>query len=311
MTNANEILERILLNMKYDSIKTLSENKKTIFEEAEVDDGWIETYDIIGRPLRFKGRQITTVNEIKNNFSTNPEVISKSEIGTANRFMADAVLGMSNIIMPNERFWNEYMPKFKEFLNSTNVYAPFHVAAKDKSGSEKNYYLTFYCQTWNRIAKSKYWNPDKKKYTYTPELVRSSDFDYTYECNKNNLFSLGYYGPGTNVDPRWLNTYDKHLPKQVVKPKPVVKPKKTMTVDEQKQWCSDHGKVWDDETNTCIGEYINIFADSADFERKGEEILKSKVGGGETKGDGSISGEKDGEKDGKIDGKFRITLSGG
>lgn len=35
MTNANEILERILLNMKYDSKKTLSENNKTLYQKID------------------------------------------------------------------------------------------------------------------------------------------------------------------------------------------------------------------------------------------------------------------------------------
>jgi len=63
MNNTDDILKKILLNMRYDASKTLKENKEIIFEDLNKlnQNSKTKSVDVFSRPISFNGKVIKTV----------------------------------------------------------------------------------------------------------------------------------------------------------------------------------------------------------------------------------------------------------
>jgi len=132
MSNLDKILKKVLLNMNYDSKKTLSENKKLLINET--NEEWTNSYNIWNKPISFKGRQIKTVNQSLQSLVPALDVGSKTLL---------KLTGGDEYSI--EKYGKESVKRDmdytkKELLTFINGNAPFHVAYNNK-----NYYLQISC----------------------------------------------------------------------------------------------------------------------------------------------------------------------
>ena len=65
MNNAEDILKKILLNMRYDASKTLKENREIIFEDS--NKSWV---DVNNNPISFNGTVLKTAKTQLKDFET-------------------------------------------------------------------------------------------------------------------------------------------------------------------------------------------------------------------------------------------------
>lgn len=188
MKNENDILKKILLHMKYDSKKTLSENKKIISEESTTSKP-TSTVNIFGKQITFNGEVRTTVDQELNYISfgssdgsmepkTGPDLVRRICERATNTFS-------SNDYKLNECIKTTF-PKLKSLINQK---APFRI----KSG-DKLYYLIFECgyfpeeaittdpKTGKRVVYS--WDSHKYKNTKCESgFIRGGNY-YDYENEK-------------------------------------------------------------------------------------------------------------------------------
>jgi len=81
MNNAEDILKKILLNMRYDASKTLKENREIIFEDS--NKSWV---DVNNNPISFNGTVLKTAKAQLKDFETDYNV-------TGNKIAKDIRIG--------------------------------------------------------------------------------------------------------------------------------------------------------------------------------------------------------------------------
>ena len=81
MNNAEDILKKILLNMRYDASKTLKENREIIFEDS--NKSWV---DVNNNPISFNGTVLKTAKTQLKDFETDYNV-------TGNKIAKDIRIG--------------------------------------------------------------------------------------------------------------------------------------------------------------------------------------------------------------------------
>jgi len=81
MNNAEDILKKILLNMRYDASKTLKENREIIFEDS--NKSWV---DVNNNPISFNGKVLKTAKTQLKDFKTDYNV-------TGNKIAKDIRIG--------------------------------------------------------------------------------------------------------------------------------------------------------------------------------------------------------------------------
>jgi hypothetical protein len=250
MKEKDLILERILLNMKYDSRKTLSENKQILLEENQTYAGWTETYDLLGKPLRFKGTVISTVNQELKTFTTGLGTIRGSNYQNLSGTLLRAL--ETNCYQWSEMGENEKtaMKDAFNFIKTLNVNAPYNIAFENV-----NYRLFFYCRKYVGTVTTRYSN-GKQVRVAKPAALQTCDDWVPDECSRNTISSLGYY---SQVKGKFLETFDTHLAKPTEPKKDLSGLKKYN--DERKKKCIDGGNEWDEKTKKCKG-VTNL----ADFE---------------------------------------------
>jgi len=238
MNNKSLLLEKILLNMKYDSKKTSSENRKIILEQDRGGDGVLDkndycpdvpgkkelngcqpltkTFDIKGSPLYFYGEVKQTFGDALTKVFLNendPNATVKYYYGSHSRTLGHILYGMcraslSKYARSNENtyFQNEEITNCisdsKKNLSSLNKAAPFLVS----QGPKNLFYLSFYCG---------YWGPERQGWG-------RDGWQTIYEdgCNTNNIIGeRGYINYSTD---KWLpvRTYIKQQQPKKQTPKP-------------------------------------------------------------------------------------------
>jgi hypothetical protein len=159
LKNLNDSIKKILLNIKYDSKKNLSENKKDIFFESE--ESFTNSYDINNKPIAFKGIVVSTVkNSLVFQYppTSNGEkhLLYLSGLNDLNMSEREKTQyfsplpGMKNDVFDvsysnGKKNWELYVKNWvtdvqKDLFSWINVNAPYII----KSGG-KDYYLNLQC----------------------------------------------------------------------------------------------------------------------------------------------------------------------
>jgi hypothetical protein len=146
MINENEILKKILLHMRYDSSRTLSENKKFITEENTVSKQ-TTTVNIFGKQITFNGEVRTTVAQelSSGGFGSSEESVRpKSGPALVRKLCQSATQSYSTNDYKLSNCIKQLYPKLKTIINQK---APFRI----KDG-ENLYNLSFSCGEWPESA---------------------------------------------------------------------------------------------------------------------------------------------------------------
>lgn len=98
-------------------------------------------------------------------------------------------------------------------------------------------------------------------------------FNYYYDNPNFNSF-LNYEHPLKPLKPELVkNQQQKPIVKKVEQK--VEKPK--LTLDQQKKWCQEHGKVWSDEVNACVGKEITLDSSKMEIQTKDDKDDKDDI----------------------------------
>jgi hypothetical protein len=282
MKNKDLLLERILLNMKYDSKKTLSENKILLNESDP--------------KITFVGPHPQTPSTMVK-WTTNGKILSKvsQKIDFLKTEYVDKnVRGVPPIDFLNGKKHLHYddgkQLKNWKYNSLENCIKERFAGGKGKVKSWDYACLQKRTETINELESQRF-NRCLNTITSNQSLM---NMPFTIEQSGQKTDNLGEsangdyqilfflegenctYG-GFNYFLRfdWSDTslnWDyplKPLRAEFIKkqePKPVVKkveqkvetPK--LTLDQQKKWCVEHGNVWSNETNSCVGPEITIKA---------------------------------------------------
>jgi len=216
MKNTNEILERILLNMKYDSKKTLCENKESLIKKKLIYDIVTETTT---DPPRKKVPKITvgpltriwTLRDQKLQF---PEELKNAKITTTKDYNGKTIKFYGNV----NKTVGEYLQKYLDILNQ-NKYA-YRGTQETRLVPKGDYYDLPGANNpkwkahpgYNKTDKSQipmkgYWKRVRRGFSYTDDFLgkmakRCKDF---YQSNwwKN----YGYGKKNENMNFKYTTDY--------------------------------------------------------------------------------------------------------
>jgi len=270
MKNPELILERILLNMKYDSRKTLLENKETINVNTEV-----QTYNINRKPLRFYGEVRTTIKQEMNAYYSNPKVLNSEDYYKPKNLSQL----LYNVCTDCRRPYLEEDIKLcmegnYKYISGLNTNAPFRI----KRG-EDFYYLWFQCRQYS---------PSGPR-TTTQDL-RHPCKDYIHgACSETGFDDLVYWNWELNKKLETLDT---------VKTKDLTGLEKYNK--EQKEKCVQGGNQWNEKTKKCEGTQ-NL----TDFDIVATKPNKN---GGDTKKSTNVIPSKDNNQDPNKDSNMMFDL---
>jgi hypothetical protein len=190
MNNNEDILKKILLHMKYDSKKTLSEN------ELDISNPYVKTVDIFGQPLAFYGKVVSVLaQELASSQYTSSKLnklietmcISVTGGHTSNGGEYDTLL-------------RNCVDKNLSFMKELNTNAPHTII---KNGD--TYVLYFNCGEYS----------DYKDQNMQYKL-------YPMMCSKDNISNVGYWNDSKSM---WLTTVDLKKQQQIKSQKPITQKK--------------------------------------------------------------------------------------
>lgn len=292
MMESSEILKKILLHMKYDSKKTLSENKIILNEAGPT-------------PLTFNGPNPSNLSQTVK-YVTVGKILSKvsDNLSTLKEFeYKDNVMTLKH----KKHF---YYPNSDALIRNHESKLTNCISETYSNGRVKS---------WDPECRNKYFKTldalNQKRHTYCLSKIinnqallnmpfaiqvsgtkmdqygESSDGVYKIMFFLNGddctFGGLNYYHDSgyenflnTDYELKPLNIELIQKPKE--QPKPVVKkivqksetPK--LTLDQQKKWCADHGKVWDEDTNTCQFAEVTVKPNENKIKSKDGETINKK-----------------------------------
>ena len=220
--NQEQLLERILLNMKYDSRKTLLENKETINVNTET-----QTYDINRKPLRFYGEIRTTIKQEMNSYYSNPKALNNEDFRRPKN-LSQLLYNVCTTCGSNlEEDIKLCMAENYKYISGLNINAPFRIKRGDDF-----YYLWFQCRQYSPSS-----TPT------TIQTLRQPCKDYIHgPCSETGFDELVYWN--WELDKK-LETLD------TVKKKELTGLEKYNK--QRKEKCIQSGNQWNEKTKKCEG----------------------------------------------------------
>ena len=297
MNNKDLLLERILMNMKYDSKMTLSENKILLSEDGPT-------------PLTFDGPNPLNLSSIVK-WTTIGKILSKvsNNLSILKEFSYDGdimiIKGKKYLQYDEGAIVTRYKPSVTNCISET--------------------YSTGRAKSWDMACYKNYHanldNLEKQRHTFCLSKILNNqgllNMPFAIQVNGTKMDQYGeskdgiykiyfflngedctfggfnyYYDSGNDYN--YLNTDHALTPlkgQSASKPKEQPKPIKkivqknsteNLTQEQQKKWCADRGKVWSDEVNACIGKEITVKASEVQIKPKEKE--KESQGGVGPKG---------------------------
>jgi hypothetical protein len=300
MNNKDLLLERVLLNMKYDSKKTLYENKIILNEVGPT-------------PLTFNGPSTKNLTQTVK-YTTIGKILSKVSDNLSE--LKEVSYNGDIMIINGKKHLNYDNGKQLTYYNEHSLEQCIKERFAGGKGAVKSWdyaCLAKRTETLNALEKqrhtfclSKILNNQSLLNLPFAIQVTGTKTDQFGDSN-NGTYKILFLFTGEDCEYNGFNwyfdspnytflNYDYPLqplsvgliakPKE--QPKPVVKkveqkvgtPK--LTPEQQKKWCADRGKVWSDEVGACVGKEITL--DSSKMEIQKKEKEKESTGGLGTKG---------------------------
>ena len=266
MMESNEILKKILLHMKYDSKKTLSENKIILNEAGPT-------------PLTFNGPstqnlsqivKYTTVGKILSKVSNNLSELKKiviqdgavsdggkylwyDEEGSLVKNYKPSIMNCVSETYSNGRVKSWDMAcRTKHFQNLDNLMKERHTFCLSRILNNQSLLNLPFAIQVGGTKMDEFGDSDDGTYKIlfflTGEDCKYNGFNYYLDSGYETTLNWDYKLKPLKVE---LISKPKEQPKPIVKKVEQKSETPKLTLDQQKKWCADHGKVWNEDTNTC------------------------------------------------------------
>jgi hypothetical protein len=263
---SNEILKKILLHMKYDSKKTLSENKIILNEAGPT-------------PLTFNGPstqnlsqivKYTTVGKILSKVSNNLSELKKiviqdgvvsdggkylwyDEEGSLVKKYKPSIMNCVSETYSNGRVKSWDMAcRTKHFQNLDKLMKERHTFCLSRILNNQSLLNLPFAIQVGGTKMDEFGDSDDGTYKIlfflTGEDCKYNGFNYYLDSGYETTLNWDYKLKPLKVE---LISKPKEQPKPIVKKVEQKSETPKLTLDQQKKWCADHGKVWNEDTNTC------------------------------------------------------------
>ena len=331
MNNKDLLLERILLNMKYDSKKTLYENRIILNEDGS------NPLTFIGVNPNNPAQKVkwTTIgnilSKVSNNLPSLKEIKYDQNTIVPNSLMT--IVGKKYLRYDPGKTLDNYWPTLVNCITETYSNGrpkSWDQACRKKHSDnvqalEKQRHTFCLSRILNNqglldmpfaiqvsgTKKDQFGESNDGTYKIlfflTGEDCKFGGFNYYHDSGYETSLNWDY--PLTPLKAEFISK-PKEQPKPVVKKveQKVETPK--LTPEQQKKWCADRGKVWSDEVNACIGKEITLDSSKMEIQKKEKEKESTGgIGAPGTKGKGvEINAPSSGGKGGA---GYRLFLTGG